>query len=116
MIKVMWLLKRAPHLTHEEFSRWWLERHCFDVARAQAPHLLKYVVNVRAPGDALAGEAEEPEWDGVAEQWFEDERAYNAAYSGPSPTRPDTLAHTSRLMRLVVTEHFVPTDTGRQGT
>ena len=115
MIKVMWFLKRAPHLTPEEFRRWWLERHCFDVARAQAPHLRKYVINVRTAGDALAGKAEEPEWDGVAEQWFEDEAAFNAAYAGPSPTRGDTLAHTSRFMRLVVTEHEVPTDRGPTG-
>jgi len=42
----------------------------------------------------------------VAEQWFADEAAYNAVYDGgPSPTRGDTLAHTSRFARLVVTEH-----------
>lgn len=105
----MWFLKRAAHLTPEQFRTWWLEKHCFDVARAQAPHLRKYVINVRVSGASLGGEADEPEWDGVAEQWFEDEQSFNAAYAGPSPTRPDTLAHTSQFMRLIVTEHEVPT-------
>ena len=45
------------------------------------------------------------EWDGVAEQWFDSVEAYKAAYSAdPSPTRADTLAHTSRFARMVVTE------------
>jgi hypothetical protein len=110
MIKVMWFLKRAENLSLEEFRRWWLESHCHDVARAQAPYLKRYVVNVRIDDDQLAGKpATESEWDGIAEQWFEDEAAFNAAYGKPSPTRPDTLAHTSRLERIVVTEHEVGT-------
>jgi hypothetical protein len=105
MVKVMWFLKRAPHLSLQEFRHWWLTSHCFDVAGAQSPHLKRYVVNVRVDEDALAGKpVTESEWDGIAEQWFEDEAAFNAAYSGPSPTRSDTLAHTSRLERLVVVE------------
>jgi hypothetical protein len=41
----------------------------------------------------------------VAEQWFDSVEAYKAAYSAdPSPTRADTLAHTSRFARMVVTE------------
>ena len=110
MVKVMWFLKRAEHLSLEEFRRWWLEKHCHDVARAQAPYLKRYVVNVRTPTDELAGRpANDSEWDGIAEQWFEDEAAFNAAYSGPSPTRPDTMAHTSRLERLIVYEAEIET-------
>jgi hypothetical protein len=109
MIKVMWFLKRAEHMSLEEFRRWWLEEHCFDVARAQAPYLKRYLVNVRTQNDDLAGRpATESEWDGVAEQWFEDEAAFNAAYGRPSPTRADTLAHTSRLERLIVEECEIP--------
>jgi hypothetical protein len=108
VIKVMWFLKRAQHLSLEEFRVWWLTRHCHDVARAQAPYLLRYVINVRAAEDDLAGKPDaEPEWDGVAEQWFADARAFNAVYGRPSTTRPDTLANTSRFQRLVVSEHEI---------
>lgn len=112
MVKVFWFLKRAAHLSPDEFERWWLDEHRHDVAAAQAPHLRRYVVNIRRPGDGLAGAAAESDWDGIAEQWFDDEAAFNAAYSGPSPTRADTLAHTSRLERLVVVEHEVTTRGG----
>ena len=107
MIKVMWFLKRAEGLSLEAFRDWWLNHHAHDVARHQAPHLLRYVVNVRRDDSGLGAKpADDHEWDGVAEQWFADEAAYNAVYDGgPSPTRGDTLAHTSRFARLVVTEH-----------
>jgi hypothetical protein len=111
MVKVLWFLKRAEHLSSQEFADWWLNRHAHDVVRHQGEHLRRYVVNLLAASDApAAGAAEEPEWDGVAEQWFDDEAAYLRAYSvHPSPTRGDTLAHTSRFARMVVTEHqYVP--------
>jgi hypothetical protein len=107
MIKVMWFLKRAEGMSLEAFRQWWLERHALDVARHQAPHLLRYVVNVRTDAGGLGGgTSDNAEWDGVAEQWFADAAAYNAVYNGASsPTRGDTLAHTSRFARIVVTEH-----------
>ena len=106
MIKVMWFLKRAEHLTLEEFADWWINRHAHDVVRHQAPYLKRYVVNVRRDDAGLAGRAsDEAEWDGVAEQWFDSELDFNAAYSvSPSPTRGDTLAHTSRFARMIVRE------------
>ena len=112
MIKVMWFLKRAEGMSLEAFRDWWLNRHAHDVARHQEPYLLRYVVNVRRDDSCLGGKpSDDHEWDGVAEQWFADEAAYNAVYhgGGPSPTRGDTLAHTSRFARFVVTEHdFTP--------
>jgi hypothetical protein len=106
MIKVMWFLKRAEHLTLEEFRRWWVEEHAHDIRADQSPHLDRYVVNVRVDDDNLSGKpAAEPDWDGVAEQWFATEEAFNAVYSNDNrPTRADTLAHTSGFQRLVVRE------------
>lgn len=104
MVKIVWLLKRAEHLTQEEFEEWWLERHV-PIARA-APGLRRYVVNLPRE-DSLAGKpATECSWDGVAEQWFDDEEALNAAYGRPvaSDVRADTMAHVSRLERLIVRE------------
>lgn len=106
MIKVMWFLKRADHLTLDEFRTWWTERHAYDIQADQAPHLKRYIVNVRENEDTLTGKpAEEPEWDGVAEQWFEDEAGFDAVYGRTDrATRADTLEHTSRFSRLVVRE------------
>lgn len=108
MIKVMWFLKRAPHLTQAEFADWWLNRHAKDIAADQAPYLKRYVIDVRVEDESgLAGKpATDPEWDGIAEQWFETEADYNAVYARTDrPTRADTLAHTSAFQRLVVREH-----------
>lgn len=104
MVKIVWFLKRAEHLTQEEFEEWWLERHV-PIARA-APGLRRYTVNLRRP-DTLAGKpTTDCNWDGVAEQWFDDDESLNAAYSRPvaAGVRADTLAHVSRLERLIVRE------------
>ena len=66
------------------------------------------MIDVRVEDEsALAGKpATDPEWDGIAEQWFESEADYNAVYSrADRPTRADTLAHTSAFQRLVVREY-----------
>jgi hypothetical protein len=56
MIKVMWFLKRAEHLTLAEFRSWWLEEHVMDIAADQKPYLKRYVVDVRIDDDTpLAG-------------------------------------------------------------
>lgn len=104
MVKIVWLLKRAEHLSQQEFEEWWLERHV-PVARV-APGLRRYVVSLPRH-DELAGKpANDCEWDGVAEQWFADEAAFVEVYGRPaaSHTRSDTLAHVSRFERLFVHE------------
>ncbi|MFM9181877.1 MAG: EthD domain-containing protein [Phycisphaerales bacterium] len=105
MTKIVWLLKKAEHLTHEEFRDWWLNSHA-PHART-APGLKRYVINVARPVDDLAGRPTWAcEWDGVAEQWFDDDDALNAAYSRPvsGEIRADTMAHVARLERLIVHE------------
>jgi hypothetical protein len=111
MIKVMWFLKRAQHLTQAEFADWWLNHHARDIAADQAPYLRRYVIDLRVEDDSrLAGKPDaEPEWDGIAEQWFATEADYNAVYGrADRPTRADTLVHTSAFQRLVVHEHEQP--------
>lgn len=106
MIKVVWFLKRAEDLPLAEFREWWLG-HAQDVLNSQQAHLSGYVVNIRADDDdsAPGATSDDCEWDGIAEQWFADRSAFEAAYSNPSSaTRADTLAHTSRFSRLIVDE------------
>ena len=89
----------------DEFQDWWLNSHAPHARKA--PGLRKYVINFVREKDDLAGKPTwDCEWDGVAEQWFDDEAALNAAYSRPvsSDIRQDTLAHVSRLERLIVRE------------
>jgi hypothetical protein len=111
MIKVIWFLRRADHLSRGEFRSWWLERHVPAIIEAQRPHLKRYVVNIRdAQEDTLPGRpAAASDWDGCAEQWFETEEAFRAVYgrSTPSPTRADTMAHVGRFERLIVREHEI---------
>ena len=105
MIKIVWLLKKAEHLSLEEFQDWWLNSHAPHARKA--PGLRRYVINFARPVDDLAGRPTWAcEWDGVAEQWFDDEEALNAAYTRPvsSDIRADTMAHVSRLERLIVRE------------
>lgn len=104
VVKIVWMLKRAEHLSQEEFERWWLDHHV-PIART-APGLRRYVVNLPRPDDLAGRPADESEWDGVAEQWFDDDEALNAAYSRPvaADVRADTMAHVSRLERLIVRE------------
>ena len=110
MIKVIWLLKRADHLSLEEFRVWWLERHALMFAEAQKAYVKKYTLNIRRPRDGLPGEPpDECDWDGCAELWFESEADFGAVYGRLTlaPLRADTLAHVSRFERLIVDEHEI---------
>jgi len=110
MIKVMWFLKRAEHLSLQEFRRWWLDEHVPFIASDQKPFLKRYVVDVRVDDVApfLGRPAGEFPWDGIAEQWFETIEDYNAVYGRTDrATRADTLAHTSAFRQLVVEENII---------
>ena len=106
MIKVMWLIKRADHLTMEEFEKWWTEKQAPDIRDEQVPHLVRYIVNIRTE-DNLRAEARRGSRSGTA-----------SPRSGSRPRRPSTRstrvenrprhttfrAHTSRCQRLIVKE------------
>jgi hypothetical protein len=112
MIKVMWFLKRAEHLTLKEFRDWWLQHHAADIVDDQLPYLKRYKVDVRVADDqafAAGRPGTDSPWDGIAEQWFDSVEDYTAVYGrSERVTRADTLAHTSRFERLVVEEHDIP--------
>ena len=118
MIKVMWFLKKADHLSLEEFKHWWLNTHVFDICADQKPHVKKYVVDIRIADDsAFDGRpsADAFGWDGIAEQYFDTVEDYNAIYSRKDrPTRADTLAHTKAFQRMVVEQFEIDPATGNQ--
>ena len=90
MIKVMWLIKRAEHLSLEEFAQWWTETQAPDIRDEQVPHLVRYIVNVRTEDDLADKPAEEPEWDGIAEEWFPTAKppSTRSTRAGPRRARP----------------------------
>jgi hypothetical protein len=88
VIKVMWFVKRADHLTLEEFERWWTETHAPDIRDEQVPHLVRYIVNVRTDDDLVA----KPD-------------AFNAVYGKESrDAHEDSVSNTGRIQRMVVKE------------
>jgi uncharacterized protein (TIGR02118 family) len=110
MVKVVWFLRKAEHLSMDEFRRWWLDGHAPVIAARQGALIARYVVNVRSEPDTLPGATGTPfDWDGMAEEWFESEEAARQAFSLPSApeTRADVMAHVSAMSRLIVTEHCV---------
>ena len=76
MIKLTFCLVRAPHLSREEFQRYWLERHG-PLVRSVAPvlRIKRYVQThtLTTPvNDALCRGRGGPEaYDGVAELWWD---------------------------------------------
>jgi len=86
MIKLTFVLRRLPALSREDFQSYWLERHG-PLVRALAPRLgiRRYVQLHTMEADVnelLRASRGGPEpCDGVAELWFDDARALEAAAS-----------------------------------
>jgi uncharacterized protein (TIGR02118 family) len=110
MVKVVWFLRKAPHLSLDEFHDWWLNSHAPLIAQKQGRMIARYVVNVRAGRDDLpAGTGTPFDWDGMAEEWFASEADARRAFSLPAApeTRADVMAHVSAMSRLIVSEYVV---------
>lgn len=96
--KAIILLTRAESETHEQFARWWLEEHA-PLAR-RLPRLRRAVFNlVVGPGDG------DP--DGLAELWFDDRDAFDAAYASEIGQQvvADSMANVAGRQRVFVVEH-----------
>jgi uncharacterized protein (TIGR02118 family) len=84
MVKLVFCLRRRPELSREEFQHYWLERHAPLVReRAAAIGALRYV-QVHTGHDDFnellrAGRGGPEPFDGVAELWFADRAALEAA-------------------------------------
>lgn len=109
MVKVMWFLRKADHLSMEEFRRWWLKEHAPMISAKQGHLISRYVVNVSVMDDLPGGTGVDTGWDGVAEEWFENIEDAQRAFSLPSApeTRADVMAHVSSMSRLVVSEECI---------
>ena len=84
VVKLLFCLRRLPHLSREEFQRYWRERHAPLVAsHAQALGIRRYVQRhtIDEPLFARMGEPRGglAPYDGVAELWWERVQQRDAA-------------------------------------
>ena len=88
MIKLLFCLRRLPHLSREAFQEYWFERHAplvrshaaaLGIRRYVQTHTLEDAVNA-----ALQASRGGPEgYDGVAELWWDSAEALGAATATP---------------------------------
>lgn len=106
MVKVMYCIARKPELSEMEFSRYWREVH--GPIGARIPGLRALVQNhaLRIEGDPRS-----PDFDGVAELWFDDLDALAAARRSPewkaSSGDENHFIDPDRVAYLVAVEHTI---------
>lgn len=110
MIRAIVLLPRRDDLTPEEFARYGRETHLPLVT--QLPGLRRLVVSRVLPDP----NGPPPTFDAVAEDWFDDLAALQAAFASPAgqavmADAPNFL-DMSQLQVLVVEEREIPLPTG----
>src|SRR5262245_55871772 len=76
MVKAIYLIRRKPGMSAEDFHRYWREVHGEIAARI--PGLRRYV---QCHAIALGNDA--PQYDGTAEVWFDDMDAVGRAVASP---------------------------------
>jgi len=91
MIKLSFCLRRLPHLSREEFQRYWFDTHGPLVRKhAEALRIRRYVQTHTLLGDAAdtlrATRGGPPGYDGVAELWWDSEEDIAAALTLPGGT------------------------------
>lgn len=98
MITMIVFVRRKSGLSHDEFSRYWFERHGPLVKSIPEfmRHVRKYIQYHRAPGQAATGSlfGDIPDYDGVGEIWFDSREAMNEAFREPrylEIIKPDEL-------------------------
>jgi uncharacterized protein (TIGR02118 family) len=88
MTKLVFCLRRLPHLSREEFQRYWIEQHgplvrahaaALGIRRYVQTHTLEHPLN-----DVLQASRGGPDgYDGVAELWWDDPETLAAASATP---------------------------------
>ena len=99
MIKEIGLLKRKPGISHEEFSKAWLD--FAPTLLSSYPGIRKYVQNVVVH----LPHSEPPAYDGVAEAWWDDIKSYLAALAWTQSEKGQVLI--SALAQFTDLNHMV---------
>ena len=112
MIKVVYCITKKPGMTDEEFFDYWTSVHGRMGARIPGLRRLVQSQAVHVPGDAR-----EPDFDGVAELWFDDFEALRNARQSPewlASTADEANFIDSDKVAYLVTEERVILDTTTQ--
>ena len=78
MIKLVYCISKKPGLTDDEFFHYWENVH--GPLGARIPYLRKLVQSHRV---LIPGDSRTPDFDGMAELWFDDMKSLLAARRSP---------------------------------
>ena len=106
MIKLVYCITKKAGLTDEEFFHYWEKVH--GPIGVRIPHLRRLVQSHRL---TVTGPNDHPDYDGLAELWFDDMQSLLAARRSPewaSSTMDEAnfIDHT-RVAYLITREHVV---------
>lgn len=103
MIKMVALVQRKKDMDKEDFVRYWLDVHA--PLEKKWPGLRRYVISTTRR--VLGGEG--PDYDGIAELWFDDEDALKAALASVEReiSRADFLKFVDSAKILLTEEHTI---------
>src|SRR5262245_25987147 len=84
MLKLIFCLRRLPHLSRDQFQRYWREVHGPLVRRHSAALNIRRYVQAHTLSDPInealrAGRGSDEPFDGVAELWWESRTHFEAA-------------------------------------
>jgi uncharacterized protein (TIGR02118 family) len=106
MIKLVYCITKKPGLTDDQFFHYWKTVH--GPIGARIPHLRRLVQSHRVIVD---GDKYQPDYDGMAELWFDSEEALLAARQSPEwkASREDeaNFIDHSNVAYFVSSEHVV---------
>ena len=121
MIKFVMCLTRHPDMTREEFRDYWVNEHGpFFMSNADVMGAKKYVQSLTLDTPLNEGlrtsRGMQPEFDGVAEVWFESEEALMAGMSSAEGQKlgaalledEGRFIDHARSSAFIVREHDVP--------
>jgi len=106
VIKLVYCITKKPGLTDQEFFHYWLDIH--GPIGARIPGLRKLVQSHRL---TVASDNHQPDYDGVAELWFDDMPSLLSARQSPewkisTHDEANFVDHT-KVAYLITEEHVV---------
>jgi len=106
MIKLVYCITKKPGLSDEEFFHYWKKVH--GSIGARIPRLRRLVQSHRL---SVPGDKHQPDYDGMAELWFDDVQALLAARQSPewkasNEDEANFIDH-SKVAYFVSEEHII---------